>query len=97
MQRDVVPICFHHLISNVHARPGRYKETSYDRLVNRQQSLVLRCQEESDLRYIHGHMCPNGHIQPLSNVELSGIIKGMIGACAGVTAVHYNEISLGFR
>ncbi len=67
MQRDVVPICFHNQISKVHARLGRYKEKSYDRLVNRQQLLMLCCQEETGLRYIHGHMCPSGHIQPLSS------------------------------
>lgn len=68
MQRDVVPICFHNLISNVHAMPGRNKEMYYDRLVNRQQLLMLCCHEQASLRHINGHMCPNGHIQPLSSI-----------------------------
>lgn len=63
---------------------NKYEETPYDSLANRQQILIPSCQQESGLRNIYGHMCPSGHIQPLSNIKASGLLQEILGVFAGV-------------
>ncbi len=87
MQRDVVPICFHNQVSNVHARPSRMRRRLTIGLLtdnNYSCSVVRRGQARDTFTVICAQVVIYNHYRGL---QTSCLREERLGVFAGITAM----------